>query len=242
MSTESYPHRRPFLARGSKVVRCEACQMPAQVCICDYRVNAQAQARFWLLTHPKEFYKPTNTGRLIVDTIRNSETFAWNRTEPDEAFVRQLNDPGFDPYIVFPEGEAYQERMVDFEHKPGREPVFIILDGTWRQARRIFRQSEYLQHVPVIQPNTQRKTRYNLRKPNEDHHLCTAEVAAVMLEQMGDSQSAALLDAYFDVFNAHYYAARRSRMIEGVDEAKALLAQAISRPDLVTADHDTDSV
>lgn len=229
MTTETEHPRRPFLARGSNVIRCEQCQMPAKACICDFQVNAQAQARFWLLTHRKELYKPTNTGRLIVDTIRDSEVFPWSRTEPDAEFLDQLHDPGFDPYIVFPEGEGYEERMVEFEHKPGRKPVFIILDGTWRQARRIFRQSEYLQGVPVIQPKTQRKTRYNLRKPNEEHHLCTAEVAAVMLAQMGDQASADLLDAYFDVFNAHYYASRRSRAVEGVDDAKALLQHVISQ-------------
>lgn len=225
MSVESCPTRRPFLARGSKVVRCEQCQMPQRACICDYQVSVRAKARFWLLTHAKEFYKPTNTGRLIVDTIQHSEVFSWKRTEPDLQFVSQLNDPSFDPYIVFPEGESYQHRMVEFEEKPGREPVFIILDGTWRQARRMFRQSEYLQDIPIIQPVTQRKTRYQLRKPNEDHHLCTAEVAAVMLEQMGDAASAEVLDAYFDIFNAHYHAARHNRLEADLSEQQALLEQ-----------------
>lgn len=206
--------------------------MPAKGCICEFRVNIQAQARFWLLTHRKELYKPTNTGRLIVDTIRDSEVFSWSRTEPDVQFLDQLTDPGFDPYIVFPEGEGYQERMVEFEHKPGRKPVFIILDGTWRQARRIFRQSECLQNIPVIQPQTDRKTRYSLRKPNEEHHLCTAEVAAVMLAQMGDQVSADVLDAYFDVFNAHYYASRRSWSVENVDDAKVLLQHTLNQSEV----------
>lgn len=225
MSAESYHPRRPFLARGSKIKRCDGCQMPSGGCICSFRVQVKAQAKFWLLTHPKELYKPTNTGRLIVDAIAGSEVFQWSRTEPDPAFLAELANPQIDPYIVFPEGEGYQDRMVEFEAKPGRAPVFIILDGTWRQARRIFRQSEYLQQVPVIQPSSMRQTRYNLRKPKEAHHLCTAEVAAVMLAQIGDAASADLLDAYFDLFNAHYHAARVNRPVADMDEAKALLAQ-----------------
>ena len=34
--------------------------------------------------------------------------------------------------------------MVEYEPKAGKRPVFIILDGTWRQARRMFRHSRYL--------------------------------------------------------------------------------------------------
>lgn len=225
MCTEVSPPRRPFLARGSNVIRCDACQMPQRGCICEYRVQVPAKARFWLLTHRKELYKPTNTGRLIVDTIQYSEVFEWNRTEPDARLLEMLKSDRFDPYIVFPEGEGYRERMVEFTQKPEREPVLIILDGTWRQARKMFRQSEYLQSLPVIQPETQRETRYNLRKPNESHHLCTAEVAAVMLDQIGDPASAQVLDAYFDIFNAHYYAARVNRSVEGTEQAVEVLAK-----------------
>ncbi|MGB0466826.1 MAG: tRNA-uridine aminocarboxypropyltransferase [Pontibacterium sp.] len=218
----SYP-RRPFLARGAHVQRCEQCKIAWPGCICEFRVETEAKARFWLLTHRKEHYKPSNTGRLIVDTIRDSEVFEWSRTQPDPVFTQLLGDPAFDPYIVFPEGQDYQHRMVDFEQKPGRKPVFIILDGTWRQARRMFRHSAYLKDIPVIQPSAVQSTRYNLRKPNEGHHLCTAEVAAVMLSQIGDQQGAAVLDAYFDLFNAYYYASKMQRPVEAVDDAKAVL-------------------
>ncbi|MFC6671026.1 tRNA-uridine aminocarboxypropyltransferase [Marinobacterium aestuariivivens] len=226
MTSSTLHPRKPFVARGSNIRRCDSCLMPHHRCICEYRVRVNAQARFWLLTHRKEVYKPTNTGRLILDTIEGSEVFEWSRTEPEAGFVEQLQSEMFDPYIVFPEAPDYSDRMVEFERKPGREPVFIVLDGTWRQARRMFRHSRYLDRIPVIEPRTTRQTRYDLRTQVESHHLCTAEVAAAMLEQIGDDASAAVLDAYFQVFNEYYHASRRTRPMKNLDAPKELLALA----------------
>ncbi|SHF71641.1 conserved hypothetical protein [Modicisalibacter ilicicola DSM 19980] len=214
------PPRRAFKARGSFVTRCEACRLPALNCLCPYRVQADSDARFWLLTHPLEHNKPTNTGRLIGDVLDTTEVFTWYRTAPDTALLENLDDPRFAPFLIFPDDQPdYAERVVGPEAVgdakcEGRIPVFIILDGTWRQARRIFRKSPYLERLPVLPLYTERRTRYHLRKPASASHLCTAEVAAELLRQTGDKTAAAVLDDYFDAFNDSYAASRRHHRIE----------------------------
>jgi DTW domain-containing protein YfiP len=202
--------RKPFITRGSNIDRCKGCFLPSLSCLCDEKPKVKAAAVFWLLTHNDEIYKPTNTGRLIVDSIDGARVFKWSRTDPDPAFMEALCDEQYQPCVVFPSGESYQQRMIVSENLSEKTPAFIILDGTWRQARRMFRLSRYLDDLPVIQPNAMTKSRYHLRRSAEDHHLCTAEVAAQMLREVSDYYSADVLDAYFDLFNAEYYAARRS--------------------------------
>lgn len=214
---------KPFLARGSRVVRCERCLLSQRVCICSYKLSYAAKASFFLLMHHKEGFKPTNTGRLIEDCIKGTERYKWSRTEPDAALVDRLNSPEVDPYIVFPQGEGYEHRMVEFEAKPGKEPVFIILDGTWRQARRMFRHSRYLDHIPVIEPKIESVSKYKLRKAAVEGQLCTAEVAAEMLKLIGDEAGHDVLSAYFSIFNDHYKDARMSRPIVDDSEAKQLI-------------------
>lgn len=208
------PPRKPFVARGSGVLRCDGCRLPQEVCICDWRVKVPARCHFWLLTHRYELYKPTNTGRLILDSIEHTRMFEWSRTEPCAELLAALEDERYSPCLVFPAGEDYQSRMIeDVNQDPrmpaDRIPVFIILDGTWRQARRMFRHSRYLQHLPVIEPQTDRLSRYQLRRSTIDHHLCTAEVAVALLEQVGDQAAADHLEAYFERFNRSYIATRR---------------------------------
>ncbi|SMR73528.1 conserved hypothetical protein [Marinobacterium sediminicola] len=190
-------------------MRCDDCRLPQEVCICEWRYTVPAKCQFWLLTHRYELYKPTNTGRLIVDSIAQTRMFEWSRTEPTADLLAALEDQRYAPCLVFPAGEDYQHRMVDEVGGDGRIPVFIILDGTWRQARRMFRHSPYLQHLPVIEPQTERLSRYKLRRSTIDHHLCTAEVAVALLEQVGDQAAADHLEEYFERFNSSYIATRR---------------------------------
>ncbi|WP_220183912.1 tRNA-uridine aminocarboxypropyltransferase [Marinobacterium marinum] len=203
------PPRKPFVARGSGVLRCEGCRLPQEVCICEWRYRVPAACQFWLLTHRYELYKPTNTGRLILDSIEGTRIFEWSRTEPSDELMAALNDERYAPCLVFPAGDDYQERMVHQVGGEGRIPVYIILDGTWRQARRMFRHSRYLQHLPVIEPQTDRLSRYQLRRSTIDQHLCTAEVAVALLEQVGNQAAADHLEGYFERFNRSYIATRR---------------------------------
>lgn len=203
------PRRKPYIARGASVERCDGCRLPARVCICEWRRSVQARCEFWLLTHRYELYKPTNTGRLILDSIDNTRIFEWSRTEPEQAFLDALEDKAYSPCLVFPAGEDYQHRMLQQLPNDGRIPVFIILDGTWRQARRMFRHSHYLQHLHVIEPDTDRLSRYQLRRSTIEEHLCTAEVAVALLEQVGDQIAAQHLESYFERFNDSYIASRR---------------------------------
>ena len=210
MAYDSNAQRKPFVARGSKVGRCSGCYLPALSCVCADKPSVKSSAVFWLLTHNDEYYKPTNTGRLIVDSIQDSRVFKWSRTAPDPDFMNALSDPAYAPCLVFPSGDSYHERMVKSPALVGKIPAFIILDGTWRQARRMFRLSRYLDHLPVIEPSSGTVSRYQLRQSAEEHHLCTAEVAAAILREVEDHNSADVLDAYFDLFNAEYYASRRN--------------------------------
>lgn len=214
------PPRREFKARGSFTERCPGCQLPVLNCLCPYQASAESEARVWLITHPLEHLKPTNTGRLIRDVLPTTEVFTWYRTAPDARLLALLDDPRFAPFVIFPDDQPdYADRVVgtnsvEAAKGDGKVPVFILLDGTWRQARRIFRKSSYLDRLPVLPLATSRLTRYRLRKPASQAHLCTAEVAAELLRQSGDIEAAQVLDDYFDAFNVSYAASRRYEKIE----------------------------
>ncbi|MGP9796436.1 tRNA-uridine aminocarboxypropyltransferase [Halomonas sp. 86] len=223
------PPRREFKARGSFVIRCEGCNLPALNCLCPYQVKADSHAQVWLLTHPLEHYKPTNTGRLIGDVLAQTQVFTWYRTVPDAQLTELLADPRYVPFVIFPDDQPdYADRVVGMDavhsaKQASRIPVFIILDGTWRQARRMFRKSAYLDALPVLPLHTERETRYRLRKPASKAHLCTAEVAIELLRQGGDNNAAAVLDDYFDVFNDSYAASRFYKKIAEPTEAMTRL-------------------
>jgi len=206
------PPRKPYLARGAGVRRCAECQLPEVSCICAYRNRVQAEVEFVVLMHRNETYKPTNTGRLIAATIAGTRLIQWvSRNEPGDELKALLENPEYQPILVFPPSDDYAERMISapLTGSGAGKPLLILLDGTWRQAKRMFRLSSYLQHLPVISLNEMRTSTYALRKAIHEGQLCTAEVAAALLEQLGDIQAGTALEAYYQRFNSHYIASRR---------------------------------
>jgi DTW domain-containing protein YfiP len=95
----------------------------------------------------------------------------------------------------------------------GKRPLFVLLDATWSEARKMFRKSPYLNSLPVLSLQAEQLSRYKLRRSKRDDHFCTAEVAALCLELAGDQRAADGLNAYLDVFSQHYLAAKAPRAV-----------------------------
>jgi len=172
-----------------------------------------------LLMYDVEPLKPTNTGWLIADVIEETHAYGWSRTEVDAELPALLNDPQWQPYIVFPGEFVASERVVtEVKLEDGKRPLFILLDATWSEARKMFRKSPYLDHFPVLSLEPEQISRYRLRRSKRDDHFCTAEVAALCLELAEDNTAAGVLDAYLDVFTAHYLAAKHQLPVD-LDDA-----------------------
>ena len=210
---------KPFIARGSRAERCTGCRVIATHCLCAWKPRVQADSGVCLLMHDTEPLKPTNTGWLIADLIEDTSAFGWLRTSVDERLLALLDDPQWLPYIVFPGEFVAQERVVnEVQRQPGKRPLFILLDATWTEARKMFRKSPYLDRFPVLSLQAEQMSRYRLRRSKRDDHFCTAEVAAMCLDLAGDSQASQALDAYLDVFSLHYLSGKRRLPLDDQDE------------------------
>ena len=201
---------KPFLARGGSTrEKCEGCRLPRTHCTCAARTSVPTRAGVCLLMADIEPLKPTNTGWLVADVVPDTFAFGWARTETDPALPALLADPRWQPFVVFPGEYAAPERVVhDVVVDEGRRPLFILLDGTWSEARKMFRRSPILDRFPVLSLRPEQVSRYVLRRSRRDDHFCTSEVAALCLELAGDARASALLGAWLDVFTHHYVQAR----------------------------------
>ncbi len=205
--------KKPFLARGASLVRCARCRVGVRYCMCAWQPEVTAQSAVCLLMYDTEPLKPTNTGWLIADIVADTYAFTWSRTEVDENILALLADPQWQPYVVFPDEYVPVERVVH-EIAPaalkaaGKRPLFVVLDGTWTEARKMFRKSAYLAHLPVLSLQPEAISRYRLRRSTREEHLCTAEVTALCLHLADDDAAAQALEQWFARFSRHYLAGR----------------------------------
>jgi DTW domain-containing protein YfiP len=165
-----------------------------------------------------EVLKPSNTGWLVADVLADTYAFGWARTETDPALLALLADPQWQPYVVFPKEYVEPERVVhalqEASGPSAKRPLFILLDGTWAEARKMFRKSPYLERFPVLSLEPAQLSRYQLRRSRRDDHFCTSEVAALCLELSGEGSAAETLSAYLDVYTHHYLRAKQQLPVE----------------------------
>lgn len=203
---------KPFVARGSRASRCERCRVPFSHCLCPWLPTIESDCGVCLLMHDIEPLKPSNTGWLIADVVRDTFAFTWQRTGVDPRLLALLADPQWQPLVIFPGEYAESRRVVEqVERDNAKRPLFILLDATWTEARKMFRKSPYLDGLPVLSLRPEVLSRYRLRRSTRSDHLCTAEVAALCLDLAGDSAAANTLDALLDVFTEHYLGAKYHR-------------------------------
>jgi len=243
-TTESSPNGRApvkTVARGYKLLRCTTCYLPLEGCICPLTPTIHTQSQWWILIHPDECMKPTNTARLIGATIPHTCFFPWHRTAPPTALMALLKDQRFMPYVLSPYGDpTLFERLHERPWLPDRVPAFVLLDGTWSQASKIFSRSPYLQGIPRMAIQPQRPSAYTLRRQHCATHLSTVEVAMALLEQVEAPTASRTLGAYFHLFAASYLAARHGhRLKKPPPEMLQLLAH---NPHQNTPVHNTTSL
>ena len=206
---------KPFLARGGpRGERCPGCRLPVAHCMCAVRPQLTTQAGMCLLMADIEPLKPSNTGWLIADVVADTFAFGWARTEVAPGLLALLADPQWQPYVVFPGEFVAPERVVtevpvaEASNPVPKRPLFVLLDATWPEARKMFRKSPYLDGLPVLSLAPEHVSRYVLRRSKRGDHFCTAEVAALCLDLAGEAHTSLTLDAYLDVFTHHYLQAK----------------------------------
>ncbi len=235
---------KPFLARGgSTAPRCAGCRLVLSHCLCAVRPQLATRAGVCLIMADIEALKPSNTGWLIADVVPDTAAFGWARTEVDPALLAMLADPQWQPFVVFPGEFVAGGRVVNtvqsaaepfMPGQPTKRPLFILLDATWPEARKMFRKSPYLDHLPVLSLQLDQISRYKLRRSKrlnqEQSHFCTSEVAAMCLDLAGEALAAQTLEAYLDVFTHHYLQAKHQLPVD-VAGAAHLRLRALRLPD-----------
>ncbi|MBW4055233.1 MAG: DTW domain-containing protein [Proteobacteria bacterium] len=146
-----------------------------------------------LLTNFKEFEKRSNTGRLVVDVLGSAaEQIRWDRMNPSTRLIEEIEAGGV--ALVYPGATGENDGdLSGLTH-------FIIIDGTWHEARKIHQRSPYLQKIRRVGLKTGEKSAYNLRKNQKESGLCTAECVIEVLRLSGHAADAERLQERFLAF------------------------------------------
>jgi DTW domain-containing protein YfiP len=153
-----------------------------------------------ILQHPRESSVPINTARLAELGLPNAELHVGVEFGASPRLREILQDRTAPPILLYP-GEGARS----LESEPPEGPVtLIVLDGTWWQARKLFRTNPALSELPRYALNPAAPSRYRIRREPADHCVSTIEAIVEALGHLErDTPGLAGLLAPFDAMVEH---------------------------------------
>ncbi|MEI8079272.1 MAG: tRNA-uridine aminocarboxypropyltransferase, partial [bacterium] len=155
---------------------CPRCERPLVVCYCAHLHALSTQTRVILLQHPREQEMAVGTARMAHLSLPNSVLRVGLDFAPDAVVKAELAAaPAV--YVLFPKPGARDLR--ELRGIPGVK--LVVIDGTWRQAKRLLRLNPRLQALPAVAFTPSHPSEYRIRKQPAAHCVSTIEALAEAL-------------------------------------------------------------
>ncbi|MFK7863311.1 MAG: tRNA-uridine aminocarboxypropyltransferase [Pseudohongiellaceae bacterium] len=187
----------PLIMTGRAV--CNVCNYPQVVCLCGALIQAEFETELVILQHPSETLQAKNTARLISLVASDVEIIVGETAQDFSALQAQLKGRG-PAVVIFPSTES-----VPLASLPEKDKVktVILLDGTWRKAKKIWHCNPWLRSLSVCNLETQGVSSYRIRRSRETGGVSTLEAAALALETIEGANTEPLYSA-LEAMQSHW--------------------------------------
>lgn len=165
--------RRPY---------CPACHRPLATCLCELARPVSSPWPLVILQDPAEARQAKGTVALLQACMPTLTVWQGLDLATHPGLNALLADPRRFPLLVYPGEQArpassWRPVVAD----SGREPCFILIDGTWRKSLRLLHSHPALLALPRLTLERLPASGYHIRKSNREGGLSTLEAAAALL-------------------------------------------------------------
>lgn len=175
-------------------VRCERCRLKRPYCLCPWIPRVETHARFLVVRHALESSRRSNSAHVAALAMPGCEIVEYGRRGEEFADPR-LERPG--TWLLYPGAPPMPT---------GTTPpaLVVVLDGSWRQARRMFLRVAALQRLPRLSlPAPSAPPPHRLRRAGPSHAMATLEAIAHAVEHLEGAEAARPLHELFARFVEH---------------------------------------
>jgi len=162
---------------------CARCVLKLEICVCSVLPRVQTRTEIVLIQHITERLLTSNTGRFAALALPRSRVLSYGGGEP------------FDPKPLCAPGSAllYSSGPAPARPLPCVPERLIVLDGSFRQARRMYKRLPELRELPEFRLPPPRITPTRLRRPTQPEGMSTIEAIAAALSALEGPELAAPL-------------------------------------------------
>lgn len=156
--------------------RCPRCEIRKPLCFCEWIPQISLQTRLVVLMHSSELVLTSNSARLAVKALTNSE-IRIHGLKDERMLTTGLTEPGRHSLLLYPTVEAAELNSEYVATLSG--PVNLIVpDSNWRQTQRFVRREPALVGIPLVKLPVGPPSIYKLRHAPHPMSLCTLEAIA----------------------------------------------------------------
>lgn len=156
---------------------CQKCFMHKIYCICSEMPHLHLKTKVTLVIHHKELKRPTNTGRLALNALENSQMEVRGQMGAPLSLGHLLNE-SFESVLFYPSEDA-----IELKELNAVKPVQLIVpDGSWRQAAKVNTRHPELKHLKRVKISAINQASQHIRKEHLIEGMSTLEAIARALE------------------------------------------------------------
>ena len=159
---------------------CRRCRRPGSCCYCAHLAPIPSATRVVFLQHPRESKVAIGTCRMAHLALAHSELHLGVSFETHPRLRALVGAARGDVAVLYPGGDARDPET--FEGRPPRS--LIVLDGTWRQVRTMWRLNPSLHGLPRIGFMPEAPGNYRIRREPAPHCLATVEAIVETLGRL----------------------------------------------------------
>ena len=179
---------------------CSFCRRPNAACYCEDLTPFESFPQFVILMHPQEARKKIATGRMTHRMLSNSFLFEGVDFSNHAGVNELIEDSRYESFVLYGGRLSKELAGQDLEQRPGKIPLYFIIDGTWKWAKSMYRQSENLHQLPAVRFAPATKSKFHVRRQPEDFCYSTIEAAHYILNHYHDSKHAPVHNRLLEVF------------------------------------------
>jgi len=185
---------------------CDTCFLHESRCICEQIPTLNLKTKVALVVHYKELKRTTNTGRLAIKALTNSEM----RIRGEEREALNLSDlltPEYRSVLFYPSEEAV-ELNPEFLEQESKPLQLIVPDGNWRQASKVHTRHPELANLPRVMIKKPNHSLHHLRAETTPEGMATLQAIA---EALGITEGPLVKKQMMDLYEAKLHATLKGR-------------------------------
>lgn len=162
--------------RCRSVKRCDRCVMRPDLCICTLIPSLNLKTRVCFVTHYREIIKTTNTAKLALLSLVNSEQVVRGLREKPISPHHWVKE-NYHSLVLIPSPDSI-ELSRDFVQALGKPVQLIVPDGTWNQSRKVAQREIGLRELQRVKLPMGAPSLYRLRHSPHLEDLSTFEAVS----------------------------------------------------------------